>query len=332
MLTYLQPGFREMRRWCSRAAHHWALHFKRRKLAQAETRLGLLGWQQAEFEGEARRQVEAIHHLEKEQATLTNRSAEIARELERIAAERAATKDAFETLRADITAEREKARQPLEDLSRELAGMRDREPEMEKKASRIDEELAEVERLYNDLLVVQPQTDKIRDQIMHLRERLIALPNQRTDLRAGLTRIKTDIRERDEKVARIEEQTREFDERLKAARTAFEEKDAPLAERQRTLEKEKAQAEKTVEQIERGKADPYRAIGSVLADSDIAPLNQPEALHRVHSLRHEIAEREAAIAAALEASRREDRAAMQASLIVWGVIAIGLLLLLLALR
>ncbi len=329
--AYFSPGLREIRRLAQRAGARVRLFFIRRKLADAEARLGLLGWQQAEFDAETQRQVEALQNVEREQATLTNRAAELSRQLESVAARRAQVGAEYEERRAALEAERLKVSAPLADLEKKRRIVREHLPDVERSVAHLDKEEREADALYQKLLAVQPQTQEVRDEILRHRDRLLAIPNERDDVRLRHARGTAELQAHERGIADISARMAELEEQLRAARKTFDEANGVLAKESREVEREKTRCIHESERLERAKHDPYREIGRVLADSGIAPLNQPEALAAVQGLRGELAAVEQSLSESLQQSAAEDREAQRISLAIWAVIAVLLLLLLAAL-
>jgi chromosome segregation ATPase len=317
-----------MRRLALRAEARVRLFFARRRLAEAEARLGLLGWQQAEFDTETQRQVEALQNVERAQATLTNRAAELRRQIESLAARRAQVAAEHKERCAALEAERLKESAPLADLEKKRRIVHDHLPDVEHRVAQLDKEEREADALYKKLLAVQPQTQEVRDEILRHRDRLLAIPNERDDVRLRHARGTAELQAHERSIAGITARVAELEEQLRVARRQFAEADGALAKEEREAERAKARCAHESERLERAKHDPYREIGRVLADSGIAPLNQPEALAAVQALRGAVARQEQTLADSLQRSAAEDREAQRISLGIWAVIAVlGLLLL-----
>lgn len=330
-MSYFAPGFREILRFLARTALRLRLLVARRQLAAAETRLGLLGWQQADFDPETQRQVDAIQNVEREQATLTNRAADLARDLAAVTAERDAVRAGFEKQRAVLEAERTSARAPLAEIERIVGTVRGRPADIARRIADLERELRETDALYTKLLGVNPQTPQVRDEIMRLRQRLIAIPNETSDIKAQQLRATADLEEREKQRAAIDRHTADLDRQLRELKAQAAERDAASATLSRALEKDHARAETDVARLERAKHDPYREIGRVLAESGVAPANQPHALTRVHDLWKAIAAHETALATSLAETAAEDASTLRTSLALCAVIALAALLVLSAL-
>ncbi|MEA3208520.1 MAG: hypothetical protein QOE70_1577 [Chthoniobacter sp.] len=302
----------------------------RRDLATAETALGLLGWQQAEFDPQTQAEVDKINAYEREQARLTNESAGLGKELRELRDERETRRKAFEEQRRDWEAQRRGITQPHAEIEKQLAEKRKIEPTFERRMPELDRELREIHKLHTKLLASGQQSPQIKAEFTRLRERTVTIPNEKADLRNQHLRTVSEIRaleaqlERDREVlAAMEKQQRELQAQFDAA-------DNHSAGEIRLREREKTRLEKEINTIETAKTNPYLQIGRVLADSDIAPMNQPGALARVKRLRSRLVELDHLIGLSLEASALEDRRLVQHSIFLWAIIAFVALLLILA--
>ena len=166
----------------------------RRELAKAETELGLLGWQQADYDDETQRQVEAIQHVEREQSRLTNEAAALGNEIRQLQAEREVGRKQYEEQCRAIEAERKQVLAPHDQIERQLVEKRKIEPNFEKRIPELDRELREVQRRYKELLSVPRETLQVRQELIHLRERSVAIPNEKSDLRTQHLRTVSEIR------------------------------------------------------------------------------------------------------------------------------------------
>jgi chromosome segregation ATPase len=330
-MDYFTPGIRAFRRFAARLEHRSRLYFALRTLAKAETELGLLGWQQAEFDAVTQRQVEALQNVEREQAELYNRSAEIARGLAQVADERAALREVHEKDHAALESERIKLREPLAGYRDQIEKLRDVAPAAERRMAELEKELREIEIIYNKLLIIQPQTAEVRDEILGLRDQLIAIPNERNDLRSQTARRNAEIQQREDQIATIEKQVAELDRGIRERKATYHKDDEALARKQRDLERDKARAEAEHDQLERAKVNPYREIGIVLADNNVAPMNQPHALDRVVQCRAAVAAQDQTLAEIAARAAAEDPITVRMSLAVWGAIFLALALIVTAL-
>jgi len=325
-MDHFSPGIRACRRLATRLDHHVRLYFAQRNLAKAETELGLLGWQQAEFDPVTQRQVDALQNVEREQAELGNRATEIALGLAEVTGQRTSLRSAFDQEYGAMGAEKAKVREPLPSLREQIDKLREPAAAAERRTAELEKELRQVDNLYNKLLLIQPQTPEVRDEIIGLREQLIAIPNERNDLKNQNARRTAEIQHREEQVAAIEKSVAELDRKMRERKATFYEADDVLARKQRDLERDKARTEAENEQLERAKINPYREIGRVLADNDVGPMNQPQALERVMQCRSAVAAHEQALATIKSVAAAEDRVQVQMSLAIWMTILLVVLL------
>lgn len=327
-MDYFGPGVRELRHLSARLKHRLRLMWVQRQLAAAETELGLLGWQQADFDAETQNQVDKIHHVEREQSRLTNAGAELAGEIHSLVEKRDAAQRGAQAQRQQLDAERARLREPLNALAQQLAALRRTEHDYERRVPELDREQREVDALYSKLLLVQPQPPHVRDELLRLRDRLIAIPNEKTDLRSQHLRGAAELQAREKEAAAFEAQIADIDRRLGELDLAARADEAKVGAELRDKEREKARLSAEIDQLERGKANPYREIGRVLADSNLPPLNQPHVLQKVKDLRFAAQAHEYEIAASEHASSQEDRFTIQISFGLWAILFVALALLL----
>jgi len=325
-MDYFSPGFREIVRLAQRAS--WRVHqlVARRQLASAEIRLGLLGWQQADFDADTQRQVDALQNVEREQADLTNRAADFSHQKEAVSAERAKVRADFDLQRGALEAERTLAREPLAEIERSLRAVRERPSDGRQRIAELEKNLREAEALRAKLMGVNPQPSYVRDEIQKLGERIVAIPNEIKDIRTGEQHNANDAVELEQRRKAIEQRSTEFDRQIAELKSQADKRDAEFAGKLKELGREHDRAESASQRLERAKSNPYREIGRVLADSGLAPVNQPDTLTRVLALRDLIAQRESAVAESLQQTRAEDAPMLRVSLIIWTVIACGVLL------
>ena len=321
------PGLRELPRLAARLGHRVRLARVRRQLAAAETELGLLGWQQADFDEETARQVDEIQHVEREQSDQQNASAGLAQAIRALVEQRAHACRESAAQRAQLEPEREKIRAPLAELEPRLVALRKHEPDHERRGAEIDREQRELDKLYNELLRIQPPPPQIRGELRRVRDRLIAIPDEKENLRAQHERLAADLAANERVAAEIAECLAALDRQLRDLQSAADAEDNRLAGELREKEKEKARIEAAVEKLERAKLDPYREIGRVLADSGVAPVNQPQVLDRVRALRRAVQERESAIAASRQITAQENPLQLRVSLALLAIIALAVALL-----
>lgn len=326
-MDYFSPCLHELSRILKRATNRAQIAFAQRKLAKAEENLGLLGWQQAYFDEPTQQQVDALQNIEREQAALTNRSAELAHALARLSEDRVKFRTDYEQRRGSLEAEREKARQPLMEFQRKLASARSHAPDVERRASQLDREQRELEELSTKLLLVQPQPAHVRDELLRLRDRALAIQNERRDLRTQHARSLSEVHNLEQQIAVLEKRIAELDKSLRELKAGFEEDDSKLADEEQARAEEKKKTEQKVNELENAKGNPYRAIGQVLADNLIGPMNQPAALANVLDLRAKIVAREDKIAESYTETQAVDRLQFRISIALWlAIIVAGMLI------
>ncbi|MDB6150667.1 MAG: hypothetical protein JWQ44_2115 [Chthoniobacter sp.] len=323
------PGLRELSRKFGRLRHRLRRGFVRRDLIRAETDLGLLGWQQAEFDPQTQAQVEKITTYEREQSRLTNESAGLGKELRELREQKEAGRRAFEEERRRIENERRAIVSTHPQIERQLAAKRKTEPALERRMPELERELRDINRLYSELLSHPEQTAPIKQELFRLRERIVSIPNEKSDLRNQHLRTVSEIRSLEAQLERDRLAIEQFDRQSRELQASFDEADNRLGSEIRTRDREKVRLEKEINLLESAKHNPYLQIGRVLADNGIAPMNQPAALDRVKRLRLKVAELEYLVTLSRKASSLDDQQAVVLSWMVWGVMfIIGLLVVL----
>jgi chromosome segregation ATPase len=325
-VEYFSPCLHELSRILKRVNCRAQIALAKRNLAKAEEHLGLLGWQQADFDESTQRQVDSLQNIEREQAALTNRSADLARRLEGLSENRVKFRTEYDQSRNAIEADRQKARHPLAEFERKLNFARSHAPDLDRTAAQLDREQRDIEELSTKLLVVQPQPIHIRDEILRLRDRALAIQNERRDLRTQHARSLSEIHHLEQQIVATEKRVSEFDQNLRELKAKFEQDDNKRADEERTCAEEKEKVERQVNELEHAKGNPYQAIGRVLADNGIAPMNQPAALSRVLGLREKIAQGEATMASLHAQTHAMDRTQLRVSVVLWMLILIALVL------
>ncbi len=274
-----------------RQSNRVRLILERRKLSRFETALGLLGWQQADYDSATQQQVNRLMDCEREQARITNDSAAIGLEIQQLEKRRGTAEREFaEAVSAALEKEHPTA-VTIDALEAKVEATRRDRREIEARLPVLDRELRDAEEQYRALIVPDLPPPEVQTQLLKWRKRIMALP-----------------REKSEWVGKLHEVAGELDamekllEALTEARTQFEKRDEELADEISAQQKSKRKVEKQIDGLEKAKSDPYREIGRTLADQNIGPLNQPEALTAVLAQRKKIGRIEAAIDASLAVS------------------------------
>ena len=324
-MNLFAPGLREASRIFGRLIYRARLLFAQRKLAHAEAELGLLGWQQADFEGEAQQHVRQLTDFERVQARLTNQSAALALAIRRLRDERTAARQQHDEAYAQCETERARVAAPVAEDERRLAARRRAPSNFGESIAALERELREVSALYSELLAVELPTPEIRRETIRLHGRKVAIPNEQADLRRGQQQAAHEIHTLEEALTRGRLAVAAVEEKLRAQRAEFEGADGAREKEVADREREKLAVEKENNSLEKAKGNPYRKIGQLLADSGIAPMNQPHALTAVLLGRESVAGLGRDVAASREASGSEDRAALGKSWVALGAVACAII-------
>ena len=330
-MNYFTPGLREIARKLSRQRQRLRILLARRDLTKAETALGLLGWQQAEFDPQTQAEVDKINAYEREQARLTNESAGLAKELRELRDQREAARQMFEGQRRDLEAQRANAAADHPSIEKELAERRKVEPTFVSRMPELDREFRNINRLYSELLTAPKQTANMKAEILRLRERTVAIANEKADLRNQHLRTVSEVRDFEAQLEHDRETTATLDKELRALQSQFDISDGRLGGEIKIREREKSRLEKEINAIETAKSNPYLQIGRVLADNDIAPMNQPGALHKVKRLRGKLVELDHLIRISSETSAMQDRDTVRLSMFLWAILSFVALMVIIAL-
>lgn len=132
-MDYFAPGLRELSRRLVRQWLRVRVILARRRLEKAETTLGVLGWQQADFDESTQAQVERLVEYEREQARATNESAAVGRALRDEIDTRAVGRQHCEREQAAIDAERQRLETEDAAAEQQLAELRRVEPTFERR-------------------------------------------------------------------------------------------------------------------------------------------------------------------------------------------------------
>ena len=330
-MDYFSPGIRELARLAARWRGRWQLRGARKELAKRETELGLLGWQQAEFDPETQREVEKILKCEREQARLTNESAALSRAISELKMQREEARLAFEQNSTPLAAERRTLRESIEKTTAQIASLRRQVAELESREPQLDREVREASRLYKDLLATDPQTPELRDQQAELRERITAIPGQIAETQHRRARALLEMEESQKSVAHETDRESALAREARELESAHSIDDRKLADAISAKEREREKIEAENTRLDKEKTIPYREIGRVLADSHLPPMNQPEALDVVRKTRVRVQEIEYKIAKSRSDADAEDRTLVMNSLILLATVALAVAIVLAAL-
>ena len=312
-----------MERIAGRWRNRWRLRGARKHLAKAEAELGLLGWQQAEFDPETQREVEKIQNFEREQARLTNESAALAKEIAEISTQREQARAAFEKAREPLAAERDQLRESIGKAGARVAPLRRQLQDFEHRVAQLEREAREANRDYHDLLNAGTQTPELRDAMGKHRERINAIPGEIADTQRRRRQGEAEMEALQKTLA--EETAREtaLGKELREMESAHAAQDRGMAETIAVKQRAKEKIEKENADLEHGKTSPYREIGRVLADSHLPPMNQPHALEAVRESRVRVQEIEYEIAKSRADSNAADHTLVRYSLILWAAVVVA---------
>ena len=142
-MNYFTPGLAEFSRIFRRTLDGVLLGQARRNLAVAETQLGLLGWQQAEFDPNTQREVDKIQNYEREQARLSNVSAVLGRKVQELKEEREALRKEHDVRCREFYVRRDASRQELDGLEKKIGELHRREGSHHRRIPVLGSELGE---------------------------------------------------------------------------------------------------------------------------------------------------------------------------------------------
>jgi chromosome segregation ATPase len=327
-VNYFSPGYYEVRRVVQRAMHRWRLRGAEEHLAKAETELGLLGWQQADFDEETQREVDKIMNFEREQARLTNESATVGRTIGELTTLREQTRRTYQEKRTPLEAQLEMHRANLAKFDADLARTEDELPALERRTGQLERELRETNKLYSEMRDRETQSREQRDELGRVRERITSLPHEISDAHTRQSRLRIELEARRKTRAKEEERAEALARDVRRLDDAHRQEDGELAEAIKMREREKQRLEKEHDALEKEKVNPYRQIGQVLADSNVAPMNQPQCLETVRERRFRVHELQYEITKSLTESELADRSLIRHSLILWAAIILALLFIL----
>lgn len=277
-----------------RQVHRCRLILERRKLARLETALGVLAWQQADYDSVTQEHVDRLTDYERAQARIANESAAIGQEIQQLEEQRGVAEREFEAAAVAALEKEYPAASNEEALEAAVVAKRRERKEIEARLPVFDRELREAEEKYRTLVVPDQPSAEVKSQLFRWRKVILALPQEKAEWIARLQQVTAELTSMEALLASLQE-----------ARERFEERDRELAEDIAAHQRAKRKVEKQVEALEKAKSEPHREIGRALADHNIGPLNQPEALDAVLEQRQKIAGIEESIGASFALSAAE---------------------------
>jgi len=243
-VNYFSPGYYEVRRMVLRAVHRWQLRGAEKHLAKAETELGLLGWQQADFDEDTQREVDKIMNFEREQARLTNEGATVGRSIGELTTLREQTRRTYNEKRAPLDAQLEMHRANLAKFDADLARAEDELPALERRTAQLERELRETNKLYSEMLGRETQTREQRDELGRVRERITSLPHEISDAQTRQSRLRAELEARRKTRAKEEERAEALARDVRQLDDAHRHEDEELAEAIKTRTGETAARER----------------------------------------------------------------------------------------
>jgi chromosome segregation ATPase len=274
-----------------RQASRLRLIFERRRLARLETALGLLAWQQADYDSVTQEHVDRLTDYERAQARIANESAAIGLEIQQLEAQRGVAEREFEEASSAALEKEYPAVTHAETLEAAVVAKRKERREIEARLPVFDRELREAEEEYRALVAREQPSSEVKSQLFRWRKVILALPQEKAEWTARLQQVTQELTAMEALLASLQE-----------ARERFEERDQELADDIAAHQRARRKVEKQVEALEKAKSEPHREIGRALADHNIGPLNQPEALDAVLAQREKIAGIEESIRASFALS------------------------------
>ena len=315
------PAYRQLARALARLARRCGVLLARRKLARLESELGLLGWQQADYSEATQQQVRKLADYEREQARLTNESAELGLELQDLRERRAKEKAEFTESQAKFKANYSELNRPVQGLEQRIAKRRNTLALAERAVADMETKLGFVEPKPENARTPEERAEMLR--FKPFRE----IPGKLKAARAKVAGIKEEMQCEERDMNLNLPVLKALEERLSENRARFDTQDSALQKEITAKERAKRKLEKEINALEKAKSHPYREIGRVLADNQIAPINQPKALEEVHAQRRQIAALESLIETSLAEGRAQPRDAILISW-QWWVAVLGAVFLL----
>jgi hypothetical protein len=327
-VNYLAPGLRELARIIDRLWCRLRLVWERRQLAGLETKLGLLGWQQADYDTATQQHVNRLADYERAQGQLTNESASLGLTIQELDERRATERTTFESQRAERVAIRDPLAAAVDESERTLEAKQKERKELAERVSTLGKEKASDEAKYRALLAEGDHTADQQANVQRLQRRVIAIPLEQREWQeklssadAEIVRIETELQQRRAALA-VEA------EALQTLEKSFAKSDEALADEIAARKRDKQKLEKKIDGVEKAKTQPYREIGKALADDRVEPLNQPQALTAVLEQRERITAQELLLTQSLEKSRAEKPIELWASwallftfaVLIWGAV------------
>jgi chromosome segregation ATPase len=304
-VNYFAPGLRELARIFLRLQWRLQLPLQARTLAQLESQLGLLGWQQADYDHGTQQHVDQLTDYERTQLELTNESAALGLAIQELEEQKTAAEKEFAEKRALAAANCERLAEPFKQSEEALASQRREIAKLEARIAALNTEESVVEQSYRGLLA-RGESAK-QPEVVRLQQRVISIPREREGVAAQLSVALSPVPALENELAQRRAVYSVETDALRDLEKSFADTAEKLRKEIATRKREKQKLERQVDALEKSKAKPYREIGRALADHHIEPLNQPEALQAVLNQREKMAAGQSKLAGSLAESARENR-------------------------
>lgn len=255
----------------------------RQELQRAKAELGLHGWQAAHFPPELDATIDYLRQVEEVQVELLNHHAGLAHDLEKLDQEAEQARSLYDASCQDIDHRLGHATQRGPEATQELREASDREKAFRRAVSELDDRIKKLEESRQALLRDQtPGIDgKLRSllvQANELRSERQTVDQQRRIWSAKRVQTEAEYEATQTATQRGEKERRRAQRKLMANLAKIR------RERARAFS-QKSGSDNEFKRIERLKMGAYAELGEALANSNIAPPNQPELLDIVLELR-----------------------------------------------
>jgi chromosome segregation ATPase len=265
----------------------WAARLRlRRALFLAEAELGWLGWEQAEFYDEQiAAEVRKVQEFENTQASIQNTSAELSDRKGALDQEHAREKTLHDQTLESLAKEREPIAaqlQQAETSRRQKTEALDRFDHAVEEIGRLEREL---EARSLDFMNVERPTIDIRAEAREVSDALARLVGERALVLADRATAAQELAAHEAAIIRLRGELQRIDSASATARDALGDASRRLTGEMRLLDRKQRKTSLHMAHLDRKKQQPYRYIGACLADHGIAPLNQPQILQQVFTLR-----------------------------------------------
>jgi chromosome segregation ATPase len=288
---FIQTGVRDLRRRADRQRLRVVVWLRARSLQHAEIELGWLGWEQADFfDPEMEAEVDRIRVFEKEQAELVNAGADLADRIRETEEQREAAKQALEKTIADSETERAPLEAERATAAAAVRTKRDARGKFARHAEDLPRLQAALEMCYEELSFIEPKDAATLTDLARIREERARADRELREVQMSHGLLGDEIAALEQSIAELDQRLGVYYAAEREARSKFERIDAEHAERIGDAEQERAESAKEITALDSKKTDPYRRLGQCLADNNIPPRNQPDALLHVHELRSQIAD------------------------------------------